>query len=82
MTSAQTVIDQELEQFGWVGSLATNSISDFKSSKSNVVGKITNKKTSDLIYKFICHLIFNLIFAIHSDCGSICCFYLDVQKWK
>ena len=37
MTSGQTVIDQELEQFGWVELIATNSINDFKSPKLNSV---------------------------------------------
>ena len=30
MTSALKIIDQELAQFGWVESIATNSISDLK----------------------------------------------------
>ncbi len=37
MTSAQQINDQELAQFGWVESIATNSISDFKSHKESVV---------------------------------------------
>ena len=37
MNSAQTVIDQELAQFGWVESIATNSISDFNSPKSKIL---------------------------------------------
>ena len=36
MTSALKIIDQELAQFGWVESIATNSISDFKSPKIEV----------------------------------------------
>ena len=30
MTSSQKIIDQELAQFVWVESIATNSIRDFK----------------------------------------------------
>ena len=44
MTSAQKIIDQELAQFGWVGSIATNSISDFKSAKESVVELRTDEK--------------------------------------
>ena len=40
-TSAQKNIDQELAQFGWVESIATNSISDFKSLKIDVEEKTT-----------------------------------------
>ncbi len=63
MTSEQTVIDQELAQFGWVESIATNSISDFKSSKSNVLEQTTDDNNSDLIDIFFCHLIFYVIFC-------------------
>ena len=63
MTSVQTVIDQELAQFGWVESIATNSISDFKSSKSNIIEQTTVEKHSDLADQFICHLIFYMIFC-------------------
>ena len=63
MTSVQTVIDQELAQFGWVESIATNSISDFKSSKSNIMEQTTDEKDSDLADQFICHLIFYMIFC-------------------
>ncbi len=63
MTSLQTIIDQELAQFGWVESIATNSISEFKSPKSNVVEQTTVKKNADLIDIFICHLIFYIIFC-------------------
>ncbi len=62
MTSSQTLIDQELAQFGWVESIATNSISDFKSHKSNNE-EITEKKNTDLIETFICHLVFYMIFC-------------------
>ena len=58
MTSGQTVIDQELEQFGWVDLIATNSINDFISHKLNSVEQTTDKKHVDLIETFICHLIF------------------------
>ena len=61
MTSAQTLIDQELAQFGWVDSVATNSISDFKSPKS--IEESSNKKNSDLLDAFIFHLIFYFIFC-------------------
>ena len=67
MTSAQQIIDQELAQFGWVGSIATNSISDFKSSKIDVEEQTTNEKESVLIDTFICHSIFYVIF-----CYSLC----------
>jgi len=63
MTSAQNVIDQELAQFGWIESVATNSISDFKSSKSTFGEHKTDKKQSDFINTFICHLIFYMIFC-------------------
>ena len=63
MTSAQKIIDHELAQFGWVDSVATNSISEFKSPKANTEELITNKEQSDLIDKFICHLIFYVIFC-------------------
>ena len=62
-TSALKNIDQELAQFGWVESIATNSISDFNSSKIDVEEKITNEKESDLLDKFICHLIFYVVFC-------------------
>ena len=63
MTSAQALIDQELAQFGWVESIATNSISDFKSPKSNIEEETTDNKKSDLIDTFISHLIFYVIFC-------------------
>ena len=62
-TSALKNIDQELAQFGWVESIATNSISDFNSSKIDVEEKIINDKESDLLDKFICHLIFYVVFC-------------------
>ena len=55
MTSTLKIIDQELAQFGWVESIATNSISDFKSPKIDVEEQTTNEKESDLIDTFICH---------------------------
>ena len=58
MTSAQTAIEQELAQFGWVESMATNSISDFKSPKLNIV-----EQEPDFIDKSICYLIFYIIFC-------------------
>ena len=63
MTTEQKTIDQELAQFGWLESIATNSISDFKSPKSNILEKIDYKKNSALIDNFICHLFFYLIFC-------------------
>ena len=53
MTSAQQINDQELAQFGWVESIATNSISDFKSPKESVVELRNDVKTSNLIDTFI-----------------------------
>ena len=55
MTSAQQINDQELAQFGWVESIATNSISDFKSPKESVVELRNDVKRSNLIDTFICH---------------------------
>ena len=63
MNSAQTVIDQELAQFGWVESIATNSISDFKSPRLNNLEQTIDVKRSDLIDTFICHLFFYVIFC-------------------
>ena len=63
MTSAQKIIDLELAQFGWVGSIATNSISDFKSPKIDLEEQTTNEKEPDLIDTFICHLIFYVVFC-------------------
>ena len=62
MASALKTIDQELAQFGWVESIATNSISDFKSPKIDVEEQTTNEKESDLIDTFICHFIFYVFF--------------------
>ena len=64
MTSAQEIIDQELAQFGWVESNATNSISDFKSPKINLKKQASNKKESDLIDTFMIHLIFYVVFCL------------------
>ncbi len=63
MTSAQTLIDQELAQFGWIESVATNSISDFKSPKSTTSEETIDEKESDLIDICICHFIFYVIFC-------------------
>ena len=63
MTSGQTVIDQELEQFGSEELIATNSINDFKSPRSLDEDLKTNEKTFDLIDTFICHLIFYVVFC-------------------
>ena len=74
MYSAQTVIDQELAQFGWVESIATNSISDFKSPRLNNLKQTTDVKRSDLIDTFICHSIFYVIF-----CYSLCLYvFIDL----
>ena len=63
MTSAQKISDQELAQFGWVESIATNSISDFKSPKIDIKEQTTNEKESDLIDIFIFHMIFYIVFC-------------------
>ena len=63
MSSTKTVIDQELAQFGWVESIATNSISDFKLTQSNFAEQITNKNKPDFVDSFICHMIFYVIFC-------------------
>ena len=63
MKSVHTLIDQELAQFGWVESAATNTISGFKSQKSIFEEERTDTKNNDLIDKFICHLIFYFIFC-------------------
>ena len=49
MTSAQALIDQDLAQFGWVESIGTNSISDFKSPKANFEKNIIDEKDSELL---------------------------------
>ena len=61
MTSAQPIIDQELAQFGWVESIATNSISDFKSPRESLVEQATYEKTSNHIDTFICHSKYSLL---------------------
>ena len=87
MTSAQPIIDQELAQFGWVESIATNSISDFKLPKIDVEGQTTNEKESDLIDTFICHLIFYVVFCyslflyIFIDLGFGCFLKNKVSRW-
>ena len=63
MTSALKIIDQELAQFGWVESIANNSICDFKSTKIDVEEQTTNEKEFDLIDTFICHLIFYVVYC-------------------
>jgi hypothetical protein len=63
MTSTLKIIDQELAQFGWIESIATNSISDFNSPKIAVKEQTTNEKESDLIDTFICHFIFYVVFC-------------------
>ncbi len=60
MASAQTVIDQELAQFGWIDSVATNSISDFNST---IVEEANDEKNSDFIDIYICHFIFFAIYC-------------------
>ena len=62
MTSMRKIIDQELAQFGWVESIATNSISDFQSPKANAKELRIDEKKSDFIDTFICHLIFYVVF--------------------
>ena len=88
MTSAQQIIDQELAQFGWVGSIATNSISDFKSAKESVVELITDEKISDLIDTFICHSIYYVIFCycqclyVFIDLDFGCFLKNKVNRWS
>ncbi len=60
MASSQTVIDQELAQFGWIDSVATNSISDFNSTN---VEDSNDEEKSDFIDAYICHLIFFAIYC-------------------
>ena len=87
MTSAQQINDQELAQFGWVESIATNSISDFKSPKESVVELRTDENTSDLIDTFICHSIFYVIFCysqclyVFIDLGFGCFLKNKVNRW-
>ena len=75
MTSAQQINDQELAQFGWVESIATNSISNFQSPRESLVELETYEKTSNHIDTFICHSIFYVIFCyalflyVFSDLG-------------
>ena len=45
MTSPQAVIDKELAQCGWGESIATNSISDFKSLKVTLLKKTSDKRS-------------------------------------
>lgn len=63
MTSEQIVVDQELAQFGWMESIATNSIIDFKSRTTNIEEQKSDEGNSDHINTFICHLIFYVIFC-------------------
>ena len=61
MTSAQALIDQDLAQFGWVDSIGTNSISDFKTPTTNIETNVTNEGNCDMIDSFIYHFIFYAI---------------------
>ena len=87
MTSVQQIIDQELAQFGWVESIATNSISDFKSPKIDIKEQTNNEKESDLIDTFICHSIFYAIFCyslclyVFIDLGFGCFLKNKVNRW-
>ena len=87
MTSVQQIIDQELAQFGWVESIATNSISDFKSPKESLVELRTDENTSDLIDTFIFHSIFYVIFCyslclyVFIDLGFGCFLKNKVNRW-
>ena len=45
MTSSLKIIDQELAQFEWLESIATNSKSDFKSANIDVEEKTTTKNS-------------------------------------
>ena len=88
MTSAQTVIDQELAQFGWVESIATNKISDFNSPKLNILEQTNDEKHSSLIDTTICHLIFYVIFCyslflyVLIDLGFSSLFKTNFSRWK
>ncbi len=44
MSTAQTVIDQKLAQFGWVESIATNSINDFKLTTLSFVEPVSDER--------------------------------------
>ena len=87
MNSAQTVIDQELAQFGWVESIATNTISAFKSPRLNNLEQTTDVKRSDLIDTFICLSIFYVIFCyslclyVFIDLGFGCFLKNKVNRW-
>ena len=63
MTPEQKIIDHELAQFGWVESIATNSIIDFKSPNIDIEEQKTYEKKSDFTDTFICHMIFYVIFC-------------------
>ena len=63
MTSAQTVIDKELAKFGWVESMATNSIIDFKSQRLSILEQTRDEKYSNFIETLIFYLILYLIFC-------------------
>tara|TARA_B100000700_G_C14521265_1_gene613239 strand:- start:90 stop:419 length:330 start_codon:yes stop_codon:yes gene_type:complete len=63
MTSAIKVIDQELAQFGWMDSIATNSITDFKSPNLNLFEGDSGLRNSDFIEIFIIYIIFYVIFC-------------------
>ncbi len=63
MTSALKIVDQELAQFGWVESKATNSICDFKLPEIDDEEQTTNETDSDPIDTLICHLIFYVFFC-------------------
>ena len=63
MTSSQTLIDQDLAQFGWVESIGTNSISDFKNPYENTETNLTGLDKFSLVDIFICHMVFYVIFC-------------------
>ncbi len=46
-------------------SIATKSISDFKSKKSNIKKQTTYKKNDDLLDTFICHIIVSMTIFLY-----------------
>ena len=63
MTSVQQITEQEEFHFGWVESIATKSISDFKLSKADDDIIKTDEKDFAFTYIFKCHIIFYMIFC-------------------
>ncbi len=63
-TTAPTVKDQELVQFGLVESENVKSITDFTPPKVNESEATTKKEKEDFVHTFICHLIFYAVLCI------------------